>query len=230
MSIYKIIILFILLALPSFSFGQEEIVEVHYMDKYKSKISKNHKKSKFVETIKSYPDSLSSELRRVEDNLILEQKNYKNDIPCGVWKYYNAKDKAYKEYNYNFRTEYSSALLEEVVYVDLLKGEPISGVIDKDEFSPPIFLDDTNMLKYLYGSIWYPSHARENGTDGTVSIHIKISKLGYLEVISVYKGVEPHLDVESIRALLLCKNWKPAILNGEAIDTYSIFDVKFKLQ
>lgn len=116
------------------------------------------------------------------------------------------------------------------MYFDLENQKIKEGINPEDEFSPPTPIDGESINEKIYKSIWYPTFARNNGIEGIVKILVKIDKEGNLNVISVYKGVEAHLDAESIRVINKCQKWNPATLNGENIDIFSILNVTFRLE
>lgn len=227
----KLIVMLIAVTIPFIANCQKDIQKVYYKNVYKIKPLKNEKKAKFVEIIKSEGDSLKTfEFIRLKDDKVFESVSYKNGIPNGEWKLYNKNTKKYKELNYVFDTKYSKEQLKNVVYFDLVNQEAEKGIKPEDEFLPPTLKDGLSINEKIYKSIWYPTYARNNGIDGVVKVLIKIDKNGQLNVISIYQGVESHLDAESVRVINKCQNWNPATLNGEKVDMYSVLSVTFKLE
>ena len=82
----------------------------------------------------------------------------------------------------------------------------------------------------IYGQLKYPAYARENGIQGEVVLNIKVTKNGDIEIISVMNSDHVTLTKAALDAMKKCNSWKPASLNGQEIDSYSIIHVKFKIE
>jgi len=227
MNLLRIFIL--LLLFGNNSFAQDIISKTFYKDQFRSQEVKNQKKAKFFEVVKKIDDlTVSHEFIRIKDNKLIQYKCYKNKIPFGIWKFYSKK--SYTELDYNFEVEYSEEKVEGGIYFEYGEGNLVSKLDPDQNFLAPKIVGVTNPYSCLYRSIKYPAYARENGIMGEVKVHIKIGKDGKLSILSIYKGEEPHLDVEAIRALNTCLEWEPAKLNGENIESYSIVSVKYRLE
>ena len=73
----------------------------------------------------------------------------------------------------------------------------------------------------------YPRAAKKKGIQGTVQVRAVISKAGDLTNVEVLKG-DSALVPAAVAAL---KQWRyrPCLLNGNAIDVITVFDVSFNL-
>jgi len=96
-------------------------------------------------------------------------------------------------------------------------------------FTPAHFGTQEDHIRYLMENIRYPREALESGTQGKVIIHLKITKDGAVEVISISKGVNPYLDFESWRVIEALPKWTPAMKDGEPVDSYTFIPIKFTL-
>lgn len=210
-------------------FGQDTVEKVYYKNIYKNE-RVQAKQAKYVETITTKEDGMTSyEFRRIKGDHLVKSYHYKDKMPHGVWKSYNQRKGRYSELDYDFDISYSDQKVEDGIYIKFDTGELESE--PSGTFIPPKIKGATsNPVFALYKNIKFPAYARENGISGTSKIHLKITKEGKLELISIFEGAEPHLDKESARALRSCQDWEPATLNGEKVETYAIVPVKFKLE
>lgn len=228
-SIKQIIFAILFLTIPFLMNGQV-IKESYYKDKFKKKEVDSKDKGKYAEIIKTYGDSMVvTELVFLKTNLLLESVCYKNKIPHGIWKTYDKKLKDYWTTNYDFDVKYSKKIVENKIYYDFFKQEIESGINSNSQFEAPTLKSGRHLLSQINRSTRYPAFSRENGIQGTVKVLVKIDENGSLEVLHILKGVEPHLDAETIRVIRKCQDWIPAELDGKKVEVYSIVNMKFKL-
>lgn len=85
--------------------------------------------------------------------------------------------------------------------------------------------------KYLAENINYPDIAREMGYQGKCHLKFVVSENGYISNVTVLKGVPdcPECDKEAVRVVKSMKQWKPAKINGKAVNSYYTLPVNFKL-
>ena len=227
----RLIFTFLILVLSITSYSQEETRVIYYKDFEKGKTTKKKRNAKYIELIKVLEESglKTIEFRKISDNQLFEYKEYKDNIPVGIWKRYSKFRGGIFEYNYDFEVIYSDEKVENGIYYDFRSKKTKTALSGKYE-PPKLISKEKDFINCYYMNIAYPPHARENGIEGKVEIQIKISKKGELEIISIYKGMETHLDKESVRAIKECSYWEPAKLDGVEVDTYSIVDVNFLLR
>jgi len=213
------------------SYGQTIISKTFYKDYYRSEELKDSKKAKFVEIKTEIDEStLSYEFVRIKDDKLFEYRCYKNNIPYGLWKNYNKRSNSFSELDYTFEVNYSKEKFTNNAYFEFgTEKIELNSESNANLISPKIIGSENSVLT-LYKTIRYPAFARKNGISGEVKVHVKISVEGKLSIVAIYEGYESHLDAESIRALNQCQNWEPATLNGEAIESYSIVPIKYRLE
>lgn len=74
----------------------------------------------------------------------------------------------------------------------------------------------------------YPVEARKNNITGTVYVQFIVNSSGSISGITVKKKVTPILDEEAIRVVRCLGKWKPAIWDGEFVDSYVTLPIEFK--
>ncbi len=211
--------------------GQDDVQEIYYKNIYQIKPVENIKKAKFVKKISSYGDSLKKiQFVRLSDNQVFKDICYKHNIPYGTWKLYNQNNKSYREFDYSFLIKHSKDVPKNIILIDLEDQKIVDGINPSDDFEFPKFEENKNISSHIYKSVWYPEMARNNGIEGTIKVLVKINTDGKINVISIFKGVESHLNAEAIRAIKTVKNITPATLNGEKIEVYSYINVVFRLE
>lgn len=82
--------------------------------------------------------------------------------------------------------------------------------------------------KYLENNLNYPQEATTNGIEGTVLLSVKINSVGFVENISVKKGLGYGCDEEAIRLVKEGPIWIPAKRNGISVDDEVRIKVKFR--
>ena len=75
----------------------------------------------------------------------------------------------------------------------------------------------------------YPEVAKENEIEGRVVVMFKVTKEGKVTDIRTLDSVHSELSAEVERVVRLSPRWKPARINGTAIDTYYTLPINFKL-
>jgi len=201
------------------AFGQETDT-IFYKDKWKSKPCAE-KKAKFYE-IKSI-DHLGLEtqaLYSINDNKLILRRQYKDNFPAGVWE-----DNRYQGRNeildYSFELNYSDKRIDGGLYPEIENNDNVDIATYQG--------GKANFYQYVAKTMRYPAFARRNGIEGKVFIHFKVSKDGSVQLLSVTRGVEKHLDQEAARMIVQSPDWVPAKLNGEPVDSYYIIPLTFRL-
>ena len=75
----------------------------------------------------------------------------------------------------------------------------------------------------------YPEVAKNNGIEGIVVVMFKVTKEGKVTDIRTLDSVHSELSAEVERVVRLSPRWKPARINGTAIDTYYTLPINFEL-
>jgi periplasmic protein TonB len=85
------------------------------------------------------------------------------------------------------------------------------------------------LMQFLRLNIRYPISAQEAGIQGKVIVGFTIKKDGSVDKYDILRSLDASTDAESIRVLSLIKRWKPAILDGEAVDFKYTLPVVYRL-
>ncbi len=88
--------------------------------------------------------------------------------------------------------------------------------------------DMAGLKKFLMDHIKYPRRALEDGIMGKVYVHFVVSKTGELEDVAIRKSASPLLDQEALRVVKAMPKWKPATIDGEAVDSFFSLPISFK--
>lgn len=95
----------------------------------------------------------------------------------------------------------------------------------------PSFPNGLNALyKYLNDKLRYPSVARENGIDGTVTLRFVVTETGKIEKIEVVRGIGGGCDEEAIRVVKSMPDWRPGRHQGKAVPVRFTLPIKFTLK
>lgn len=88
------------------------------------------------------------------------------------------------------------------------------------------------LMAFLRGNLVYPESGLQIGAQGRVYLSFVIDKEGKLSSIKVMRGVPdcPECDAEAIRVLKKMPNWKPAVKNGNKVDSYFSMPVNFSIK
>ena len=84
--------------------------------------------------------------------------------------------------------------------------------------------------KLLNSNLKYPLIPFENGVQGEVLIQFVVDKEGNVEEVTVFKGVDPHLDAEALRVIKMMPKWKPGKHEGKEVNVKCTIPVGFRLQ
>ena len=97
-------------------------------------------------------------------------------------------------------------------------------IIDMPEF--PGGMEE--LKKFIENHIKYPEKMPDSGISGIVFVQFTVDVDGTIKDIKVISGINPTLDKEAVRVILLTdKMWKPGKENGKPVPVEMIFPVKF---
>ncbi len=88
---------------------------------------------------------------------------------------------------------------------------------------------DAALEKWISKNLQYPQIAKEDGIEGRVIVRFIVGKDGKISNAKVIKGVDPELDREAVRLISNMPDWIPAKNANEAVASYYILKVPFKL-
>lgn len=86
------------------------------------------------------------------------------------------------------------------------------------------------LLKYISDHIEYPTMAVERGIEGRVTVRFVVNKDGYVQDVTVIRGVHELLDKEAVRVIQSLPRWNPGKQNGVTVAVYYNVPVNFTLQ
>lgn len=86
------------------------------------------------------------------------------------------------------------------------------------------------LLKYISDHIEYPTMAIEREIEGRVTVRFVVNKDGYVQDVTVIRGVHELLDKEAVRVIQSLPRWNPGKQNGVAVAVYYNVPVNFTLQ
>ena len=86
------------------------------------------------------------------------------------------------------------------------------------------------LSKLLSSNLKYPLKSQENGVQGEVLVQFVVDKEGNIEEVTVFKGVDPHLDAEALRVIKMMPKWKPGKHEGKEVNVKCTIPVGFRLQ
>ncbi len=89
---------------------------------------------------------------------------------------------------------------------------------------------DLELRKFLATNIKYPQEARQSGISGKVYVKFVVNKEGFVENVSIARGVHSSLDDESVRVVKLLPRWEPGEQDGEKVNVWYTVPINFQLQ
>lgn len=85
------------------------------------------------------------------------------------------------------------------------------------------------LMKWLSNNIQYPAKAREEGTQGRVTMQFVVNRDGSISDAQVLRGVDPNLDKEALRLINSMPKWKPGMQRGKPVRVRYSVPVNFRL-
>lgn len=110
---------------------------------------------------------------------------------------------------------------------DLAESDEVYQVVEK----MPEFPDGgmAGLMKWLSNNIQYPAKAREEGTQGRVTMQFVVNRDGSISDAQVLRGVDPNLDKEALRLINSMPKWKPGMQRGKPVRVRYSVPVNFRL-
>lgn len=87
----------------------------------------------------------------------------------------------------------------------------------------------SELMNFLMQNVTYPEAAKSKGLEGKVVVRFTVDAKGKVVNPTVIKGVDPLLDAEALRVVGKMPAWKPATVDGKAVDSQFVVPVSFKL-
>ena len=85
-------------------------------------------------------------------------------------------------------------------------------------------------LKFISKNIKYPPIAQESGIQGRVIIQFVVNQDGSIVDPVVMRTVDPYLDKEALRVIMMMPKWKPGKQRGKPVRVKYTVPVTFRLQ
>lgn len=192
----------------------------------------DEKKAKYSYTVTKHEDGTETATwKDLQRNEVME--SHRGKEPVGVWvNHWGKKDDVM---DYDFTLVYAkrdcaqagnpTALSNEAYTItNAFFDDPVQGYV-----APKIASGEENIMKFLQKTVRYPAHARRNGIQGSVYVHMRITKDAKVEDLVVSEGIEVGMDKESVRVMRKLQFATPPMLKGQPIDACVIIPIKYKL-
>lgn len=85
------------------------------------------------------------------------------------------------------------------------------------------------LIHYLASNIKYPEAAQKEGVEGVVHVAFVVKSDGTIASAKIKRGVREDIDAESLRVVNTMPNWKPATVDGKAVDSEMTLPISFRL-
>ena len=89
---------------------------------------------------------------------------------------------------------------------------------------------DAALLKFIAENTKYPDAAKKNGIQGKVIARFCVTSEGNVSQVSILKGVDPELDIESMRVIKSLPEFKPGKQGGKPVPVWYMVPITFTLQ
>ena len=86
------------------------------------------------------------------------------------------------------------------------------------------------LSKYINDHLEYPARAMEKGTQGKVIIKFCVTATGSVDMLSVFKGIDPDLDKEALRVIKTITKFIPGKKDGIAVPVWYLVPITFALK
>ncbi len=152
--------------------------------------------------------------------ILIAKGFYKNNIPTGIWIYYNEKGKINKTVNY----DKTSVILE--------KGSTQPKDIYYEVDDMPKFDDKStsNFRDYIQENLIYPVYSIKKHITGTVMVEFTIDENGFITNVNIAKSSgHSDLDMEALRVVSESPKWKPGKHKNVKVPVSFTFPIVFKL-
>lgn len=88
---------------------------------------------------------------------------------------------------------------------------------------------DAALMKWLGEHLQYPEEAKENNIQGKVIVRFCVTSKGGVDLVSIFKGVDPQLDAEAIRVVKTLPLFKPGKQGGKAVPVWFSVPISFRI-
>jgi protein TonB len=89
---------------------------------------------------------------------------------------------------------------------------------------------ETELLKYINAHTIYPKIAEENNIQGKVIVRFCVTSKGGVDLVSVFRSIDPELDAEAIRVVKTLPLFKPGKQGGKPVPVWFSVPIVFQIQ
>lgn len=151
-----------------------------------------------------------------------------NNIPAGVWSFYDDSAKLVAKYNYT--SGFLIASTKDTLATYYLKTAGIDTNFYSTYEKAPEFVGSYVELKdFLAQNLRYPAVAKQNNIEGNVIVSFYVTPQGYIETPKVIRGLGYGCDDEVLRVIRLMPRWIPARRQGADVKCLYYMAFNFKI-
>lgn len=144
---------------------------------------------------------------------------YSDNIPIGIWQYFDEEGQIVKQIDYNKTINYLSVQDTITNYLFLADTMPI--------FQNEIYSD---FREYLSENIIFPINSVKDNVNERVWARFFINKEGFLVSPVIVKGENYDLNIEIMRVLYESPKWIPGYYKGELFNFRYTYPIKFEIE
>jgi protein TonB len=89
---------------------------------------------------------------------------------------------------------------------------------------------ETELLRYINTHTIYPEIAKENNIQGKVIVKFCVTSKGGVDLVSVFRSIDPELDAEAIRVVKTLPLFKPGKQGGKPVPVWFSVPIVFQIQ
>lgn len=169
-----------------------------------------------------------------EDGILLEERNYTDGKPSGIWSYFTADGEVLYTKDAvtgkrRFKDEVShlpDGFESQGAWAPREKAEGIVYFPEKTAEYPG---GQAALFKFIADSVVYPVMAVQRKIEGTVYVKAIVESTGELSNLEVMVSVDPLLDNEALRVIKMMPRWKPAMIGGEKVRSRVKIPIRFEI-
>lgn len=166
------------------------------------------------------PEVKNGEFRFYDQNRILEAKGfYTNNIPSGLWYYYDYQGNTTRTINYDKTIEFLKA--------DTIRPKNVFLVVER---MPYFNKDEPNQSfrNYIKENMVYPIYAAKKNISGRIFLYFIITKSGKLSNLSVIRtSGDIDLNMEALRLVSESPLWEPGFQGKDTVAVSYTFPITF---
>lgn len=199
-----------------------------------SKISRLSDTSFVIETVvgKStrYVERLSEKyfIRDYQDGKLISEGTSLLMFPLvknGIWKNYSfatGRLTSESEFQHN-------RMISNKYYIN--DTEYLIDVFSQVDSLPVYGKGDSDLFKFIFNNIKYPSYAKENDITGKVILKFVVMVDGSVTGVEVVRAADPYLAAEALRVVeSIPPKWKPGMIGSKKVNTAMSIPISFSLE